>query len=280
MRKKDKKQENNPALDSFSVNGLAELMPNEASEEIVFGGETDSDNENASDNEMVANTEDISSDEDTQVKRAIEAILMVAESPVKPEILSELLEFSKSRVEKLCVELVEEYIKQNRGFILTKVAGGYRFQSHPDLEEYVSRFALTSSVARLSAAALETLAIVAYRQPISRAQVAEVRGVNADAVMRTLSMRGLITEFPSSSERAVMFGTTPEFLEQLGVGSLDDLPSLPEFIPPIEVAEALEEELRSTARLNSVDTRNAKIEETIEEEMAEEEISPATHSDI
>lgn len=217
---------------------------------------------------------------DTQVKRAIEAILMVAEAPVEPEILSQLLEFSQKKVEVLCVELVQEYVEQNRGFILTKVAGGYRFQSHPDQEEYIEKFALKSSAARLSAAALETLAIVAYRQPISRAQVAEIRGVNADAVMRTLSLRGLIYDLPSSPERAVMFGTTQEFLERLGINDLQALPDLPDFIPPVEVAEALEAELRSAANINNISQREKPVDiGLIDEEIRELEGDDVESSD-
>ena len=215
----------------------------------------------------------IDKETDLQVKQAIEAILMVAEAPVEPEILSQLLEFSTKKVETLCVELVQEYVEQNRGFILTKVAGGYRFQSHPDQEEYVKRFALDSSTARLSAAALETLAIVAYKQPISRAQVAEIRGVNADAVMRTLAVRGLIYELPTSPERAVMFGTTEEFLEKLGLNSTEDLPDLSEFIPPLEVVENLEAELMSTVRASAAAEYSHDIsEEDISEEIQDEDI--------
>ncbi len=188
-------------------------------------------------------------------KKAVEAVLMVAESPVSPKILSQLIEISENQVDDLCIQLRQEYEKSNRGFILAKVAGGYRFQSHPDLDVYVERFALQSSSARLSAAALETLAIVAYRQPVSRAQVAEIRGVNADAVMRTLAVRGLIEEVSGSFGRAVMFGTTDEFLERLGINGLEDLPKLSDHIPPVEVAEALEAELRSTARLGLLDGR-------------------------
>ncbi len=191
---------------------------------------------------------------ETENKRAIEALLMVAEEPVKPNQMAQLLELSHQKVEYLCQELAKEYETQNRGFILTKVAGGYRFQSHPNLDTYIERFALESTSARLSAAALETLAIVAYRQPISRAQVAEIRGVNADAVMRTLTVRGFIEELSNTSGRVSMFVTTDEFLERLGINSLEDLPKLSGFIPPVEVAEALEAELRSTARLAATES--------------------------
>src|SRR5579875_4075083 len=119
---------------------------------------------------------------------------MVAESPVEPAVLAQLLEVSPARVAELCEELAESYRKQRRGFVLAKVAGGYRFQSHPDLAPYVERFVLEGQSARLSAAALETLAIVAYKQPVSRGQIAAIRGVNPDGVLRTLLQRGFVEE--------------------------------------------------------------------------------------
>ena len=124
-------------------------------------------------------------------RRAIEAVLMVAESPVEPSQLAQLLELSPARVAEICHELAESYRDEQRGFELVRVAGGYRFQSHPDMAPYVERFVLEGQSARLSAAALETLAVVAYKQPVSRAQVAAIRGVNSDGVLRTLCIRGL-----------------------------------------------------------------------------------------
>src|SRR5216117_2828296 len=129
-----------------------------------------------------------------EAERAIEAILMVAEEPVEPQLLAQLLEMSPSRVEEMCAQLAAAYDADDRGFVLVRVAGGYRFQSHPDLAPYVERFVLEGQSARLSAAALETMAIVAYKHPVSRAQVSAIRGVNADAVMRTLQQRGYIDE--------------------------------------------------------------------------------------
>src|SRR5438270_5816901 len=115
----------------------------------------------------------------TEAQRAIEAILMVAEEPVEPQLLAQLLEISPQRVEELCGELAAAYENDDSGFVLVRVAGGYRFQSHPDLAPYVERFVLEGQSSRLTAAALETLAIVAYKQPVSRAQVSAIRGVNA-----------------------------------------------------------------------------------------------------
>jgi segregation and condensation protein B len=177
-----------------------------------------------------------------EATRALEAILMVAEEPVDPQLLGELLELAPARVEQLCAGLAAAYDADDRGFVLVRVAGGYRFQSHPDLAPYVERFVLHGQSAKLSAAALETLAIVAYRQPVSRAQVAAVRGVNADAVMRTLQHRGYVEEVgrDPGPGQALLYGTTRLFLEKLGLDSLADLPPLADFVPGRETVEALE----------------------------------------
>lgn len=182
--------------------------------------------------------------DDTQ--RALEALVMVAEEPVEPHLLAQLLEIPVTRVEQICEELAAQYVAEQRGFQLVRVAGGYRYQSHPDQAPYVERFALHGRSARLSAAALETLAIVAYKQPISRAQVAAIRGVNVDGVVRTLERRGYIVEVARDPGpgQAVMYGTTRLFLSKLGIDTLEELPPLAEFIPDADVVEALEVGLR------------------------------------
>ena len=174
--------------------------------------------------------------------RAIEAVLMVAEEPVEPQLLAQLLEVSPARVEELCAELAADYEMGSRGFALVRVAGGYRFQSHPDLAPYVERFLLDGQPARLSGPALETLAIVAYKQPVSRAQVAAIRGVNADAVMRTLQQRGFVHEVgrDPGPGQALLYGTTQLFLEKLGLDSVRNLPALGDFVPDAGVVDALE----------------------------------------
>ena len=183
----------------------------------------------------------------SEARRAIEAILMVADEPLEPHLLAQLLEVSPARVEELCAELVDAYEADERGFVLARVAGGYRFQSHPDLAPYVERFALEGQSARLSAAALETLAIVAYKQPVSRAQVASIRGVNVDGVMRTLQLRGYVEEVgrDPGPGLAVLYGTSRLFLERLGLDTVDDLPPLGAFVPGPEVVEVLEQGLRT-----------------------------------
>lgn len=174
---------------------------------------------------------------------------MVAESPLEPGLLAQLLEVPSSTVEELCAELAGEYRQAGRGFVLARVAGGYRFQSHPDMAAYIERFVLEGQSARLSAAALETLAIVAYKQPVSRAQVASIRGVSAHGVLRTLAQRGYIAEVgrDSGPGQAVLYGTTPLLLEKLGLDRIEDLPALGDFVPGPEVMEALEQGLRPSS---------------------------------
>jgi segregation and condensation protein B len=182
----------------------------------------------------------------SEAQRALEAILMVAEDAVPPHLLAQILEISPARVEELCAELSASYAAEDRGFLLVRIGGGYRFQSHPDLAPYVERFVLEGQSGRLSAAALETMAIVAYKQPVSRAQVSSIRGVTVDGVMRTLQQRGLIAEVgrDPGPGQAVLYGTTVLFLEKLGLDSLDQLPSLAEFVPGSEVMDVLEQGLR------------------------------------
>lgn len=171
---------------------------------------------------------------------------MVADQPADPVLLSQLVELSPEQVEETLTTLAAGYEAQNRGFRLVKVAGGWRYQSHEDCDAYVERFVLTGQTSRLSAAALETLAIVAYKQPISRAQIAAIRGVNVDGVIRTLQQRGYIDETGKDPGpgQAVLFGTTSYFLEKLGLNSLDELPSLGDFIPDVDIVERLEQGLR------------------------------------
>jgi len=197
-------------------------------------------------------------------RRAIEAIVLVSEAPIAPNLLGQLLELRPAIVDELCRELAAEYEQEGRGFQLARVAGGWRFQTHPDEAAYVERFVLEGQTAKLSAAALETLAIVAYKQPISRAQVASIRGVSVDGVMRTLQQRGYIAEVgrDSGPGQAVMYGTTSAFLEKLGADSLADLPALGDFVPGADVVEQLERGLRPdapsfTERLEALEGSNA-----------------------
>jgi segregation and condensation protein B len=187
---------------------------------------------------------------DEELARALEAVFVVAVEPLAPRLLAELFEEPAERIGASCEALRARYEDEGRGMVLAHVAGGYRLQTHPDLAAYVERFANREVSSRLSSAALETLAIIAYRQPISRAQIAALRGVNVDGVVRLLEQRGYVQEAgraPGPGNPA-LFATTDQFLERLGLASLDELPPVEEFLPGVEVAVALEEDLRA-ARL-------------------------------
>ena len=182
----------------------------------------------------------------TEARRAVEAVLMAAVEPVEPQVLAQLVEIPVAEVEALCAELAAEYERDGRGFALVRVAGGYRFQTALDMAPYVERFVLEGQSARLSPPALETLAIVAYKQPVSRAQLSAIRGVNVESTLTTLEQRGYVEEVghDPGPGQAILYGTTRLFLERIGLDSLRDLPPLAEFVPEPEVVEALERGLR------------------------------------
>ena len=191
-------------------------------------------------------------DVNVEAVRAIEAIVMVGQEPVPSELLAQLVELPAATVDAVCENLAATYEAAGHGFTLAKVAGGWRFQTHQDMAPYVERFILDGQKARLSGAALETLAIIAYKQPISRLQVASIRGVDPDAVMRTLHGRGYIAPLgrDEGPGQAVLWGTTDLFLEKLGIASLDDLPSIASFVPDASLVEALEKTLRIDTTLD------------------------------
>jgi segregation and condensation protein B len=169
------------------------------------------------------------------VKRSIEAILMVVDEPVTEMILAQITECPTDEIKGAINDLVSEYQEQNRGFELRQVAGGWRFYSHPDLAPMVEKFVLDGQQAKLTQAALETLAVIAYKQPISRARVSAIRGVNVEAVMKTLVTRGLVEESGVENETgAILYRTTNYFLEKIGLNSVEDLPALAPFLPDID----------------------------------------------
>jgi segregation and condensation protein B len=160
--------------------------------------------------------------------RELEAVLFVADEPVPAASLAPLLDADRTAVEGLLEELAAEYERMGSGLALRKVAGGWRLYTHPDTAEVVERFVLSSRHSRLTKAALETLAIVAYKQPVTRHQVSAIRGVNTEGVLKALAERGLLAEVGTEDGpgRPILYGTTPEFLERLGLDSVADLPSL------------------------------------------------------
>jgi segregation and condensation protein B len=193
--------------------------------------------------------------ESSELGRAIEAVLLVAVEPVTPGLLAELLEEPVERVEETLLVLAESYRGEGRGFVLARIAGGARLQTHPDLAPYVERFANRDVSHRLSTAALETLAIVAYRQPVSRGQISSLRGVNVDGVSRLLEQRGYIEVVGRADGpgQPVLFGTTDLFLERLGLDSLAQLPPVEDFLPGPEVAGEFELDLQAALGVISAD---------------------------
>jgi segregation and condensation protein B len=173
---------------------------------------------------------------------ALEAVLMVVDEPVTAMALASALEQPASDVEAALVELEDGYAAQQRGFTLRQVGGGWRMYSRHEYAPVVERFVLDGQQARLTQASLETLAVIAYRQPVSRSRVAAVRGVNVDGVIRTLLTRGLIEERGHDEEStAILYGTTSLFLERLGLQSLDDLPALAPYLPEVDVLDEIAE---------------------------------------
>ena len=166
--------------------------------------------------------------------RALEALLFVSDEPLTVAVLAQALEIDRRAAEELCERLAEELEERGAGVVLRSVAGGWRLFTHPDTATEVERFVLSSRQARLTKAALETLAIVAYKQPVTRHQVSSIRGVNSDGVLRALQDKGLIEEAgrEETPGRPLLYGTTPTFLERLGLPSLAALPSLAPLLGP------------------------------------------------
>jgi segregation and condensation protein B len=166
-------------------------------------------------------------------RRDLEAILLIADEPVPASDLAEIVGARLSQVEELLVDLAGEYARDGRGFVLRAVAGGWRLYTHPGTQTAVEAFLHAGQQSRLTRAALETLAVIAYRQPVTRFQVAAVRGVNVDGVFRTLASRGLIHEVGTDPGpgQAILYGTTAAFLEQLGLNDLDQLPPIKDYLP-------------------------------------------------
>ena len=176
------------------------------------------------------------------IRAALEAVLMVVDEPVSAISLAAALEQPLPDVEAALAELEEGYAAQRRGFTLRHVGGGWRMYSRHEYAPVVERFVLDGQSARITQASLETLAVIAYRQPVSRSRVAAVRGVNVDGVIRTLLTRGLIEEVGQDEEStAILYGTTSYFLERLGLHSLDDLPALAPYLPEVDVLDEIAE---------------------------------------
>lgn len=170
-----------------------------------------------------------------ELKPALEALLLVADQPMDALHLAAVVGYPHDDVVGALTTLATEYDDQRRGFELRQVGGGWRYYTREDFAPLLERYVLDGQQARLTQAALETLAVVAYKQPVSRSRVSAVRGVNVDGVMRTLVMRGLVEECGVDHETgAHLYRTTSYFLERIGIGSLEELPELAPFLPELD----------------------------------------------
>lgn len=181
-------------------------------------------------------------------RKIVEAILLLADEPVPASQMGEVLEVPRADVEAVLRDLADEYARDDRGFVLRESAPGWRLYTDPDCAPWLERFVTGHRHARLSGASLEVLAIVAYKGPISRSEISEIRGVDSDGVVKTLLQRGLIEgSGPGGPGAANLFEVSDEFLERMGLRSVDDLPPLTDFMPDAEAVEDMEAKLSPNA---------------------------------
>ena len=198
------------------------------------------------------------------LKPTLEAMLLVASEPVSAVSLSKILGTTPGEVAAALAELSAEYSDANRGFQLREVAGGWRLYTHPAYHEQVEEFVLSWDTKKLSQAALETLAVIAYHQPVTREGVRAIRGVNSDGVVSSLVDKGLVRELgrDASHGQAILYGTTQVFLERFGLTSLKALPDLEQFAPDEESKQFIRERLSG----RSIDSTLEDIDEDLDEE--------------
>jgi segregation and condensation protein B len=187
--------------------------------------------------------------DDAELGAVLEALLLVVDTPVTVDALAAAIQQPAYRVSAKLAQMAEELTARESGIDLREAGGGWRMYTRSLYAPYVERLLLDGSRSKLTRAALETLAVVAYRQPVTRARVSAIRGVNVDAVMRTLLARGLITEAGTDTDTgAITFSTTDLFLERLGLSSLSDLPDIAPLLPDVDVIDDLSETLREEPR--------------------------------
>jgi len=183
--------------------------------------------------------------DELSLEQKLEAMLTVALEPISAEELADVVDVDADAVTNTLRALRQEFMDQQRGFQVVELASGWVMQSSPEVASWVAKFANRDVSHRLSSAALESLAIIAYRQPVSRAQITALRGVNVDGVVRLLEQRGYIEEqgrAPGPGQ-PILYGTTELFLDRMGLAALSDLPPIEEFMPPVETAHALADEM-------------------------------------
>ena len=200
----------------------------------------------------------------SSIKGALEALLLVSSDPVSASALAQALDVAPGEVASLLAELKVEYEEANRGFQLREVAGGWRLFTHPAFHDQVEAFVLSWDTQKLSQAALETLAVIAYHQPATREMVRDIRGVNSDGVISSLVDKGLIRELGRDAEhgQAILYGTTNAFLEKFGLRSVRDLPDLEQFAPDEQARQFIRERLSG----RSIQSTLEETEEDLQEE--------------
>ncbi len=191
--------------------------------------------------------------DENSLEQILESMLCVALEPITAAELADVIGVETENVETVLHRLLQDAVDERRGFVYVHLASGWTMQSSPDMEEIVGRFANRDVSHRLSSAALETLAIIAYRQPVSRVQISGLRGVNVDGVVRLLEQRGYIESrgVGEGPGQPVLYGTTELFLDRLGLSHVSELPPIEKFLTPVEVALEIADDLEN--RNNEVD---------------------------
>lgn len=214
--------------------------------------------------------------ESSTLKGALEAMLLVSSDPVSASALAQVLEETPGEVASLLAELQVEYQEKNRGFQLREVAGGWRLFTHPAYHDQVEALVLSWDTQRLSQAALETLAVIAYHQPVTREVVKGIRGVNSDGVISSLVDKGLVRELGRDPQRgqAIIYGTTSAFLEKFGLRSIKDLPDLEQFAPDEQSRQFIRERLSGRSIQSTLEETDEDLEE--ERELIEDEPDSST----
>lgn len=199
----------------------------------------------------------------SSIKGALEALLLVSSDPVSASALAASLDVAPGEVASLLAELQVEYEEANRGFQLREVAGGWRLFTHPAFHDQVEAFVLSWDTQKLSQAALETLAVIAYHQPVTRETVKGIRGVNSDGVISSLADKGLIREMGRDPQRgqAILYGTTAAFLEKFGLRSVRDLPDLEQFAPDEQSCQFIRERLSGRSIQSTLEEKEEDLEE-------------------
>ncbi|MBN2404214.1 MAG: SMC-Scp complex subunit ScpB [Coriobacteriia bacterium] len=213
------------------------------------------------------------SDRTEELRGPLEALLFVSDEPVNAMRLAKILEVGQSEVEKALRELSDEYADEERGFQLREVAGGWRMYTHPAHHPYIEQFVLSWDTRRLSQAALEALAVIAYHQPVMRAGVNAVRGVNSEAVIASLVEKGLVREVgrDKNAGNAILYGTTKAFLEKFSLKDLTELPPLEEFAPDPDTERAIRERLNALDGPTLEDELDADDEECLQEDPVDDD---------